>query len=203
MGSAREREMTVNKRIAGLAIAMLVLTAEGRAMGQQLETAVFGGGCFWCVEAVFEKVDGVKSVVSGYAGGAKPEPTYEEVSSGATGHAEVVQIQFDPAVVSYEKLLDIFWKAHDATTPNRQGADFGTQYRSIILYSNEQQKRAAEKSMKEAAAAFDDPITTDVKPLARFYKAEEYHQDYFRKNPNAPYCVFVIQPKLKKLDMAK
>lgn len=193
----------MNKRVAGLAIAMLISFSEGRSMEQQLETATFGGGCFWCVEAVFEKVDGVNSVVSGYAGGTRPDPRYEEVSTGATGHAEVVQIHFDPSVVTYEKLLEIFWTAHDPTTPNRQGADFGAQYRSIILYGNEQQKRAAEKSIKEAAVAFDEPITTEIKPLARFYKAEEYHQDYFRRNPNAPYCVNVIRPKLKKLETGK
>ena len=163
------------------------------------ELATFGGGCFWCLEAVFERLDGVKSVTSGYAGGTKENPTYKEVCTGATGHAEVIQIEFDPQKISYEKLLEVFWEAHDPTTMNRQGADAGTQYRSVILYHNDAQKRAAEKSKELAQWRFPRPIVTEIIPLTKFFKAEEYHQDYFRKNPNAPYCAVVISPKLEKL----
>ena len=163
------------------------------------ELATFGGGCFWCLEAVFERLDGVKSVTSGYAGGTKENPTYKEVCTGATGHAEVIQIEFDPQKISYEKLLEVFWEAHDPTTMNRQGADAGTQYRSVILYHNDTQKQAAEKSKELAQWRFPRPIVTEIVPLTKFFKAEEYHQDYFRKNPNAPYCAVVISPKLEKL----
>ncbi len=163
------------------------------------QLATFGGGCFCCVEAVFETVKGVKSVTSGYAGGTAPNPTYKQVCTGETGHAEVVQIEFDPTMVSYEQLLEVFWKAHDPTTPNAQGMDFGTQYRSIILYHDEAQQKAAAKSKQEAAREFRDPIVTEIVPLTHFYPAEDYHQHYFRKNPNAPYCAYVIRPKLKKL----
>ena len=169
------------------------------------EVATFGGGCFWCVEAVYERVAGVKSVVSGYAGGKTVNPSYDDVCSGATGHAEVVQIEFDPAEVSYEDLLDLFWEAHDPTTLDRQGADAGTQYRSIILYSNDAQKVAAEKSKAALSASgrYRDPIVTEIVPLQAFYKAEEYHQDYYRNHPYAPYCALVISPKLKKLEFKK
>jgi len=163
------------------------------------ELATFGGGCFWCMEAVFERLDGVKSVTSGYAGGTKENPTYKEVCTGVTGHAEVIQIEFDPHKISYEKLLEVFWEAHDPTTMNRQGADAGTQYRSLILYHNDAQKQAAEKSKELAQWRFPRPIVTEIVPLTKFFKAEEYHQDYFRKNPNAPYCAVVISPKLEKL----
>lgn len=169
------------------------------AAGQELAT--LGGGCFWCVEAVYEKTEGVKSVVSGYAGGTKANPTYEQVCTGTTGHAEVVQIAFDPQVISYDKILDLFWKAHDPTTLNRQGADVGTQYRSIILYQGEAQKAAAEKSLREASKAFARPIVTQLEPLTVFYPAEDYHQDYFANNPYAGYCSFVIRPKLQKLGL--
>jgi peptide-methionine (S)-S-oxide reductase len=166
---------------------------------EKSQTAVFGGGCFWCVEAVFEGLDGVRSVESGYAGGTLPNPTYEQVCSGRTGHAEVVKITFDPSTISYGKLLDLFWRAHDPTTRNRQGADVGTQYRSIILYGDEEQRAAAERSKVEAQKDLEDPIVTEITPLAVFYAAEKYHQDYFANNPNAAYCTFVITPKLKKL----
>ncbi|MBN2322433.1 MAG: peptide-methionine (S)-S-oxide reductase MsrA [Spirochaetes bacterium] len=166
-------------------------------------TATLGGGCFWCLEAVYERIEGVTSVVSGYAGGTTDDPTYEEVCTGRTGHAEVVRIEYDPDRISYEKILDIFWKAHDPTTRNRQGADTGTQYRSIILYHDETQKRAAEKSVKKAETLFGDPIVTEIRPLERFYPAEEYHQDYFERNRTAGYCMLVIQPKLKKMDLLK
>jgi len=165
------------------------------------EVATLGGGCFWCVEAVYERIDGVQSVVSGYAGGQKANPTYEEVCAGTTGHAEIVQIYFDPEVISYEDILDLFWKVHDPTTLNRQGADVGTQYRSIILYNGEAQAQAAERSKAKAAAYFDDPILTEIVPLSAFYEAEKYHQDYYENNPYAGYCTFVIRPKLQKLGL--
>jgi peptide-methionine (S)-S-oxide reductase len=166
------------------------------------ELAVFGGGCFWCTEAMYQSVKGVKAVTSGFAGGKTANPTYEEVCTGATGHAEVIQIEFDPRVVSYERLVDIFWDAHDPTTLNRQGADEGTQYRSIILYSSEAQKLAAEASKQRAQARFKSPITTQIVPLVKFYPAEGYHQNYFRDNPDQPYCRVVIEPKLEKFEHA-
>jgi len=161
---------------------------------------ILGGGCFWCVEALYERIDGVAAVESGYSAGEDPNPTYEEICTGKTGHAEVVKITFDPAVVSLETLLDFFWEAHDPTTLNRQGADVGTQYRSIILYANELQANAAKASLKKAQARFKDPIVTEIEELDTFFPAEKYHQDYFENNPNAPYCRFVIAPKLKKLE---
>jgi len=164
-----------------------------------IERATFGGGCFWCMEAVFERVPGVRAVTSGYAGGHTVNPTYEEVCTGRTGHAEVVQIEYDPAQVRFEQLLEWFWKAHDPTSLNRQGADVGTQYRSVIFYETEEQKLAAEKSKAEAAKRFSKPIVTEIAPLKAFYPAEAYHQDYYRKNPNAAYCQAVIRPKLEKL----
>jgi len=163
------------------------------------EVATFGGGCFWCTEAVFQMLPGVKSVVSGYAGGSKENPTYKEVCSGTTGHAEVIQVTYDPKVVSYEKLLETFWEAHDPTTLNRQGADVGTQYRSIILFHDEAQRVAAEKSKAEAQKLFGKAIVTEIVPLKRFYPAEGYHQDYYRNNSTQPYCSIVIRPKLEKL----
>jgi peptide-methionine (S)-S-oxide reductase len=166
------------------------------------QLATLGGGCFWCLEAVFETFAGVKSVTSGYAGGKTPNPNYKQVCSGQTGHAEVIQIEFDPAQISFEQLLEIFWEAHDPTTPNRQGPDAGTQYRSIILYHDATQKQMAEKSKQNAARRFPDPIVTEIVPLVQFYPAEDYHQDYFRKNPNAPYCAVVISPKLQKFKQA-
>jgi len=167
----------------------------------QREQATFGAGCFWCVEAVFERLDGVKSVVAGYAGGNTPNPSYEEVCAGNTGHAEVAQITYDPAVISYESLLEWFWKSHDPTTLNRQGADAGTQYRSVVFYHDDKQKAAAERSKSAAQSMFSDPIVTQIQPLPKFYEAENYHQDYYKHNPNAPYCLFVIRPKLKKLKL--
>lgn len=167
-------------------------------MTDNLETAVFGGGCFWCTEAIFLKVRGVTSVVSGYAGGKIESPSYERVSMGTTGHAEVIKITFDPSVISYDELLEIFWYVHDPTTLNRQGADVGTQYRSIILYTSDEQRRKAEKSiskMKESTE-FSRPIVTEIKPLDNFYDAESYHQNYFENNTLNPYCQVVIAPKL-------
>jgi peptide-methionine (S)-S-oxide reductase len=169
----------------------------------QIEIADFGGGCFWCMEAVFERLPGVISVTSGFAGGTTPNPTYEQVCTETTGHAEVTQIEFDPAKISYAKLLDVFWQAHDPTTLNRQGADVGTSYRSIILYRNEEQKLIAEKSKGEAQKNFKHPIVTEIVPLKKFYPAENYHQEYYDKNTSAPYCQIVIAPKLHKLEKAK
>jgi peptide-methionine (S)-S-oxide reductase len=164
------------------------------------EFAMLGGGCFWCTEALFEMLPGVKAVTSGYAGGTRANPTYKEVCSGNTGHAEVIQIEYDPKVVSYEKILETFWEAHDPTTLNRQGHDSGTQYRSIILYCNEAQRIAAEKSKAEAQKHFDKPIVTQIVPLEKFYKAEDYHQEYYRNNPNQGYCQAVIRPKVEKFE---
>jgi peptide-methionine (S)-S-oxide reductase len=171
----------------------------GAPAQKNLELATFGGGCFWCIEAIFQRIDGVKTVVSGYSGGAVDNPTYKQVCNGDTGHAEVLQIGFDPQKLSFEKLLDVFWLAHDPTTLNRQGADVGTQYRSVIFYHSEAQKAAAEKSKKAAQSQFKDPIVTEISALKKFYKAEDYHQNYFNQNPNASYCAFVIRPKLKKV----
>lgn len=162
------------------------------------ETAVFGGGCFWCLDAQFKLVPGVIKVTSGYAGGHTESPTYEEVCSDRTGHAEVVQVEFDPAKVSYEELLHKFFYAHDPTTLNRQGADVGTQYRSIILYLNDEQKQIAEKAKAAAQKDWSDPIVTEIVPLKHFYAAEDYHQDYFAKNPTQGYCQLVVNPKVKK-----
>lgn len=184
--------------ITALTLAMSSAPAEPTA-SNTLARATFGGGCFWCTEAVFESEPGVKSVTSGYAGGHVKDPTYDQVCDGTTGHAEVIQIEFDPAVVSFERLLELFWDAHDPTTLNRQGADVGTQYRSIILYHDDAQKQAAEKSKAAAQAELNRPIVTEIAPLGEFYPAEKYHQDYFRNNRGAPYCRAVIAPKLKKL----
>lgn len=170
---------------------------------QETEKATVGGGCFWCTEAVYQEVPGVLSVTSGYAGGDVSNPTYAQVCSGQTGHAEVVQIEFDPKKISYEKVIDLFWKAHDPTTLNRQGADVGTQYRSIILYENEAQKEAAEKSKAAAASHFKDPIVTEIVPLKAFYKAEDYHQNYSENNPNNPYVQGVVEPKVAKFKAEK
>lgn len=171
-------------------------------MTEKLEKATFGAGCFWCVEAVFQRIKGVESVVSGYTGGTKPNPTYDEVCSSETGHAEVIQITFNPKEISYEKLLDIFWESHDPTSLNRQGADVGTQYRSMIFYHNEKQKKIAEKSKAKVAKEFDKPIATQIEPLEKFYPAENYHQNYYNRNKYAPYCLLVIRPKLKKLKLS-
>jgi peptide-methionine (S)-S-oxide reductase len=185
--------------VLGLALATVAAAGEKKPMETNTEFAVLGGGCFWCMEAVFEHVPGVKAVVSGYAGGHTRNPTYAEVCTHTTGHAEVIRIAYDPAVVSYGHLLGVFWNAHDPTTLNRQGADEGTQYRSIILYASEAQKAEAEKSKAAAQAGFPDPIVTEILPLKEFWPAEEYHQHYFAKNPNAGYCRIVIRPKVAKL----
>jgi len=163
--------------------------------------AVFGGGCFWCTEAVFDELRGVKSVVSGYAGGSTKNPTYEEVCGGRTGHAEVIKIDFDPTEIAFKDLLTVFFATHDPTTLNRQGNDVGTQYRSAILYANEEQKREAEALIKELndSKAFGKPVVTTVEPLGEFYEAEDYHQKYYANNPYQPYCQYMIPSKLNKL----
>jgi len=187
-------------------VCMILLAALAGSGGAETppsktDTIVLGGGCFWCVEAVYERIEGILDAVSGYAGGSVKNPTYEQVSTGRTGHAEVVQLTYDPSKITLEKILEIFWKAHDPTTPNRQGADVGTQYRSIILYKNETERRVAEESKRKAQSSFRSPIVTEILPLTEFYRAEEYHQDYYRKNPYAGYCTFVIRPKLEKLGL--
>ena len=166
----------------------------------QTDTAVFGGGCFWCLDAQFKLVDGVKSVLSGYAGGTISNPTYEQVCSETTGHAEVIKVEFDPTKISYEDLLRKFFHAHDPTTLNRQGPDVGTSYRSIILYRDENQESIAKKVKAEAQKEWPDPIVTEIVPLKAFYQAEDYHQDYFAKNPTQGYCRLVIAPKVRKFE---
>ncbi|MCP2044770.1 peptide-methionine (S)-S-oxide reductase MsrA [Pontibacter sp. HSC-36F09] len=165
-----------------------------------MEKATFGGGCFWCTEAVFQDLAGVQKVESGYAGGHMENPTYKQVTSGTTGHAEVLQITYDPDAISYDELLEVFWETHDPTTLNRQGNDIGPQYRSIVLYHNDEQREKAEKYLKEldASGAFDAPIVTTVEPLQEFYPAEDYHQNYFNTHGHEPYCSFVIRPKVDK-----
>ncbi len=197
--------------ISILAIAMSVILNMGfintgaNAMtpfsSDTLAVATLGGGCFWCIEAVFEQVEGVTEVVNGYAGGHAPNPTYEAVCSGTTGHAEVCQIHYDPKIISYKEILEIFFSVHDPTTLNRQGADVGEQYRSIILYHSPQQKAIAEQFIKELqqSGRFTKPIVTQIQPLKVFYRAEAYHQNYFQKHPEQAYCRLVIQPKVDKL----
>ena len=164
------------------------------------DTAVFGGGCFWCVEAIYAELKGVKSVISGYSGGTVENPSYRQVCTGTTGHAEVCQILYDPKVISYDKLLEVFWTVHDPTQLNRQGADVGTQYRSVIFYTNDAQRKLAEgyKEKLNKENTFGKTVVTEVSPFSDFYKAEDYHQDYFAKNGNAPYCSVVIAPKVEK-----
>jgi peptide-methionine (S)-S-oxide reductase len=167
---------------------------------QDREIATLGGGCFWCVEAVFDELRGVERVESGYAGGARANPSYREVCSGTTGHAEVVQVTFDPSVISFKEILEVFFTAHDPTTLNRQGGDVGTQYRSVIFYHDEEQKRVAKQVIDEinAAKIYDAPVVTEVAPLTEFYIAEDYHQEYFSQNAGEPYCRVVIAPKVSK-----
>ena len=173
-------------------------------MNDKVELATFGGGCFWCVEAIFERVKGVLTAESGYSGGHTPDPDYKQVITGRTGHAEVVQITHDPEQVSYTELLEIFFKTHDPTTLNRQGSDVGTQYRSIILYHNETQRQEAEETIAVLGSEeiWDDPIVTQVEAFQAFYKAEGYHQEYFENNPNQGYCRIVITPKVEKFEKA-
>ncbi len=165
-----------------------------------IQTAVFGSGCFWCAEAIFNQLKGIQSVTSGYAGGHIANPTYQQVCSDTTGHAEVVRIEFDASVITYQDLLEIFWQTHDPTTPNRQGNDVGSQYRSIVLYLNEEQKQQAQRMLAELEKEkkFSAPVVTEIMPLEEFYPAEDYHKDYYFRNKLQPYCQFVISPKLTK-----
>ena len=197
-------KQTICFLLAAGALNLSALAQPTNAMNtNKTESATFGGGCFWCMEAVFERLPGVKSVTSGFAGGHTANPTYEQVCTGDTSHAEVTQIEFDPAKISYEKLLDVFWQAHDPTTLNRQGVDEGTQYRSIILYHGEAQKLAAEKSKAGAQKNFKHPIVTEIAPFTKFYPAENYHQGFYDNNTNYGYCQVVIAPKLEKLEQEK
>ncbi|MFO0797239.1 MAG: peptide-methionine (S)-S-oxide reductase MsrA [Gemmataceae bacterium] len=203
---------------AGVAVAVFTLTHRDAPMPDQIptltadeigpapaaagdEVATFGTGCFWCTEAVYQQIRGVKKVVSGYTGGQRPNPTYEQICTGVTGHAEAVQVTFDPAVVSYPELLEVFWRSHDPTTLNRQGNDVGTQYRSAIFYHSERQRELAERYKRKVdeAGVFASPIVTEITPAATFYPAEAYHQNFFNDNPRQPYCRAVVGPKVEKL----
>lgn len=182
----------------------LGIQQKGKKTMASVDTATFAAGCFWCVEAVFQNLKGVQSIISGYSGGFVPNPTYKQVCSDTTGHAEACQIVFDPKIVSYDELLEVFWKVHDPTTMNRQGNDEGTQYRSSVFYHNDEQKKLAEHYKKElnASGAFNAPIVTEIVPFKTFYKAENYHQNYYNENGSQPYCKFVIQPKVEKFKKA-
>jgi len=166
-----------------------------------MEISIIGGGCFWCTEAVFERIEGIKDVVSGYAGGEVLNPTYKQICTGTTGHAEVIKITFDPSIISFSKILNLFGECHDPTTLNRQGADVGTQYRSTIMYLSDEQKNIATEWKNRLSQKLEDPVVTEIVPAPIFYPAEDYHQDYYKKNPNQGYCSFVIRPKLKKLNL--
>ncbi|WP_281231928.1 peptide-methionine (S)-S-oxide reductase MsrA [Flavobacterium gelatinilyticum] len=186
-------------------ICLFALSLSGFSQNKKasnLETITLGGGCYWCVEAVYENLDGVKSVVSGFSGGKTVNPSYEEVCTGTTGHAEVVQITYDKNVTNINEIFKVFFTVHDPTTLNRQGADVGTQYRSVIFYNNEEQKKAAQNIITELnkAKVYNSPIVTKVEPFSKFYKAEDYHQNYYANNKNQPYCKMVIQPKLEKFE---
>lgn len=192
--------MNVRPGLAFLTLLTAMTLQADTKPASSTELATFGGGCFWCTEAVLERLPGVKQVVSGYAGGHTANPTYQEICTGRTGHAEVIQVEFDPAIISYEKILGVFFEAHDPTSLNRQGADEGTQYRSVIFYHNEGQHQAADRAKRAAQSFWPDPIVTEIAPLPKFYPAEKYHQDYFKNNPDQAYCTFVIKPKVKKLE---
>lgn len=183
---------------------LVVIMNDLNAQQSKTETAVLGAGCFWCIEAVFEELDGVISVESGYMGGHVQNPTYKEVCTGNTGHAEVAKITYDPSVVSFKEVLEVFWKTHDPTTLNKQGADVGTQYRSAVFYQNDEQKEIAEyyKEKLDESGAFPGPIVTEITKASEFYPAEDYHQNFYELNPNQGYCRFVIQPKLEKFRAA-
>lgn len=185
--------------LAGLSMIAMVTQAE-HGNDESLEEATFGAGCFWCVEAIYQRVNGVVAVEAGYSGGDVKNPAYREVTSGRTGHAEVIRVTFDPEVISFEEMLEVFWHTHDPTTLNRQGADIGPQYRSVIFYHDEEQKRIAEESMEKTdhSGLWEDPIVTEISPLINYYKAEDYHQNYFNNNQNAGYCSVVIAPKVQK-----
>ena len=202
----REGGLEMKLKIIGAVLLVGLLSAQekgitkGKRMEQHLEVATLGAGCFWCVEAVYQQLDGVEKVESGYSGGSVKNPTYEQVCSGRTGHAEVIQVTFDPSKIPFKELLEVFFRTHDPTTLNKQGADVGTQYRSVIFYRSNEQKAIAEQVKKETDAAkiWDDPAVTEITPFTEFYKAEEYHQDYYNQNSYQPYCMMVINPKLSK-----
>lgn len=199
--------MNIKNKILSFLISLLLISSlygqnDNTMENKNKETATLGAGCFWCVEAVFQSLKGVESVTSGYSGGNVKNPSYKEVTTGNTGHAEAIQIKFNPDVISYEEILEVFWRTHDPTTLNQQGPDIGSQYRSVIFYHSKEQKKIAEKSKKDADTSgyFDDSIVTSIEPFKNFYVAEEYHQDFYKKNPNQPYCQFRINPKIKKLE---
>jgi peptide-methionine (S)-S-oxide reductase len=184
--------------LAAMSLLATSATAADPAPSGKTESAILGGGCFWCVEAQYKMLKGVNKVISGYAGGTVDNPTYKQICNGDTGHAEVIEIQFDPSIITYKDIIDLFWLAHDPTTLNRQGNDEGTQYRSTIMYTSEEQKKIAEASMAEAAKDAPGKIVTEIVPLKKFYVAEDYHQDYFANNPFAGYCRVVVSPKVIK-----
>ncbi|MBL7862640.1 MAG: peptide-methionine (S)-S-oxide reductase MsrA [Cyclobacteriaceae bacterium] len=183
-----------------MAISVQAQNSTQKTMSTSLETATLGSGCFWCTEAFFLEVKGIESVVSGYSGGKVKNPTYREVCTGLTGHAEVIQVKFDPTVISYADVLEIFWNTHDPTTLNKQGADEGPQYRSVVFYHSDAQKKTAEeyKNQLDKSGVFKKPIVTEISPFSVFYPAEEYHQNYYALNPNQGYCQYVIRPKVEK-----
>lgn len=181
---------------------ILLSVVSSNAQSKKSQKATFGMGCFWCSEALFQKLEGVTAVRSGYEGGSVANPSYEDVCTGSTGHAEVIELTYDPAKVKYDELLEVFWKSHDPTTLNRQGADIGTQYRSVVFYHSDEQKQIAESYKKKLneTKAFGKPVVTEISKASAFYVAENYHQDYFNKNSNQPYCRLVILPKMEKLE---
>jgi len=183
-------------------LALLAQTIKPKTMNEELEVATLGSGCFWCTEAFFLKLNGVESVVSGYSGGKVKNPTYREVCTGLTGHAEVVQVKFNPKIISFEEILEVFWNTHDPTTLNKQGADEGTQYRSAVFYHSEDQKKVAEqyKSQLDKSGTYKNRIVTEITPFSIFYPAEDYHQNYYALNPNQGYCQYVIRPKVEKFN---
>ena len=191
----------IHSYFAGIILSFIMAETEIN-IEHNIEQATFGAGCFWCVEAIFESLDGVIDVQAGYAGGNIKNPTYEDICTGNSGHAEVIQIEYNSNIISYEKLMDVFWKSHDPTTLNRQGADIGTQYRSVLFYHSDKQREIAEESMKKTdqSGMYVNPIMTEIIPMDTFYQAEDYHQNYYRINPRAPYCEVVIKPKLDKLN---
>lgn len=192
--------MKALKIIISILIVLFIQNELYSQINKKMEIATFGSGCFWCSEAIFEKLKGVESVESGYSGGHDKNPTYTEVCKGTTGHAEVIQIKYNPDIITYKDLLEVFWQTHDPTTLNRQGADVGTQYRSVIFYHNQQQKQLAEEYKKKLddAGIYNKPIVTEISEFSVFYKAEDYHQDYYKNNKAQSYCSFVITPKLDK-----
>ena len=185
-----------------LILSLFLSILYGEKSMKEMQKATFGAGCFWCVEAVFERLEGVVDVIPGYSGGHKNNPTYKEICTGMTGHAEVAQITFDPKIITFDNLLNMFWKSHDPTTRNRQGNDIGTQYRSAIFYHNNEQKTIAEESKNKVdnSNIFSNPIVTEITKLEKFWVAEDYHNNYYNNNMNQPYCKFIIKPKLDKLE---